>query len=92
LEENNNLEPVEVVDDIPFHYVEDEIWQAAIGHFRMRVANYLGVFDMYGMGQFITPVTQQIVDAAVDLTMVARGEDRPIGQKHEPLPKLRSDD
>jgi hypothetical protein len=73
--------------DLPFVWLEDSEWSKAIGQFRLKLGSYLHVFDCYGQQPYIDMVAAQIEAAAIDLTMRVRGEDRPIGEKHNPLPR-----
>ena len=50
----------------------------ALGQFRMQLHGILGVFDCYGMGIWILPVEEQLIDLAVRLHMRLNEEDVPL--------------
>ncbi len=61
-----------------FVWHDQEEWDKMIGQFRLKIGGLLSVFNCYGMDVYVQGVQDQIVKAAIDLTMRARGEDRPI--------------
>jgi len=61
-----------------FIWHEQEEWDKMIGQFRLVVGGLLNVFNCYGLDVYIPGIQDQIVKAAIDLTMRARGEDRAI--------------
>ena len=71
-------------EDRFFPWLDDETWQKAMWDFKSKVGSLLSVFNCYGLGDYIPHVLGQIMDATIDLTMVVRGEDRPIAVKHKP--------
>ncbi len=81
--ENNKDE----VDIEGFPWLDDEEWSKAIGQLRLQISGLLSVFDCYGMGIYIAPVSEQILDSAIDFSMRVRGADHPIGGKHKPMPR-----
>lgn len=77
----------EPAEDIPFIWLDDEEYHKALGQLRMVIANYLSAFDGYGLGQYITPVTEAILDAVNNFGMRIRGDDRPIVANHRIIPR-----
>uniref|UniRef100_A0A6M3L8V1 Uncharacterized protein n=1 Tax=viral metagenome TaxID=1070528 RepID=A0A6M3L8V1_9ZZZZ len=72
-------------DSFSFPWLDEAEYQKALGQFRMNVAARLRVFDCHGLGIYIQPVTEAIVELAEDFGMRVRGEDRPIDSNHNPL-------
>ena len=72
-------------DSFSFPWLDEDEYTKALGQFRMQVAARLRVFDCHGLGAYITPVVEAIVELAEDFGMRVRGEDRPIDSKHQPL-------
>jgi len=65
-------------DDIIYTTLSDEDYAKAIGQFRLAVGATLQVFNMYGMGEFIAGVQDEIVRLAEDFGLRVRGIDKPI--------------
>ena len=74
-------------DDYGFPWLSDMDYAKAIGQFRLGVLSYLSVFDCYGMGTYIKPVSEAIVELAQDFGMRIRGDDRPIDSRIPRLPR-----
>lgn len=68
-----------------FPWLSEEEYAKAVGQLKLAVANYLRIFDMYGMGVHIGHVTNAIIELAEDFGMRVRGEDRPIDSKLKPI-------
>jgi hypothetical protein len=68
-----------------FPWLGEEEWEKSLWEYKSKVGSFLSVFNMYGMGDYIPHVLGQIVDATIDLTMIVRGEDRPIAPKQRPI-------
>jgi hypothetical protein len=74
-------------DEYAFPWLSEEEWEAALQDLKRKVGSLLGVFNCYGMGDYLPHVLWQILDSAIDFSMRVRGEDRPIGKEHEPIPR-----
>ena len=72
-------------DSYNFLWLSDEEYKKALGQFRLQVAARLRVFDCHGLGVYISPVVESIVELAEDFGMRVRGEDRPIDSRHQPF-------
>jgi len=72
-------------DDYGFPFLAEEDYAKALGQFRLQVAARLRVFDCHGLGVYIRPVTEAIIELAEDFGMRVRGEDRPIDSKYSPV-------
>jgi len=69
-------------NDYAFPWLDDEHFAKARGQLSMKVNALLNVFDCYGMGIYITPIADQIIDLAIDFSMRVRGDlDKQIGEK-----------
>lgn len=70
------------------HWLPDEKYQKAEGQLRLQVGEILSVFDMYGLGAYITGAQEEIVEVAIDFSKRLRGEeDQPIRVKNRRNPR-----
>lgn len=58
------------------HWLSDDDYAKAVGQLRLQVANILGVFSMYGLGDYIPEATNEIVRRAEDFGLRVRGVDK----------------
>ena len=70
------------------HWLSDEDWNKLVLHFKLQVGETLSVFDMYGMGEFISGAVAEITELMVDATQKARGIDKPYN-KTKRIPRGR---
>ena len=57
--------------------IPEEIYQKYKGQLKLNMTNLLGVFNCYGMGDFIPDVVEELVSLAEQFSMKIRGKDRP---------------
>ena len=59
-----------------YMWLSDEDWNKLVGQFKMHVAETLGCFNMYGMGDFVGGAVDEIVELFIDGTQKVRGKDK----------------
>ena len=55
-------------------WLDDQSFQKAKGQLRLQVGEILSVFNMYGMGDYVSGAIEEILEVADDYSKRLRGE------------------
>ncbi len=60
-----------------YRWLDEDSWNKLVGQFKLHVAETLGCFNLYGMGDLIPGAVEEIVELFIDGTQKVRGMDKP---------------
>lgn len=64
------------------YWLPEDDFKKARGQLQLQIGEILSVFDMYGMGAYITGAVEELIEVAEDFSKRVRGDkDQPIRVK-----------
>ena len=70
-----------------YRWLDDDEWDKLVGQFKLHVAETLGCFNLYGMGDLIPGAVSEIEELFIDGTQKVRGMDKPYSKVNR-IPRL----